>query len=91
MGRDPLEIRQDIHLAGRALIDAFDGLQRRGWLPFLALGAALVAGLLLQRNRPVREVAARSRNVVDRGLQIATTLAAIERFRERRSSRRRAA
>jgi hypothetical protein len=91
MGRDPLEIRQDIHLAGRALTDAFDGLQRRGWLPFLALGAALVAGLLLQRNRPVREVAARSRNVVDRGLQIATTLAAIERFRERRSSRRRAA
>ena len=87
MGRDPLEIREDINLAGHALTDAVGGLQRRGWLPFVTLGAAFVVGLLLQRNRPVREVAARSRDVVDRGLQIATTLAAIERFRRRRSGR----
>ncbi|HEY7521927.1 MAG TPA: hypothetical protein VIE36_26870 [Methylomirabilota bacterium] len=84
MGRDPLEIRKDINLAGRALTDAVDGLQRRGWLPFVTLGAALVVGLLLQRNRPIREVAERSRGAVDRALQVATTLAAIERFRERR-------
>jgi hypothetical protein len=90
MGRDPNAIREDINLAGRALIDAFDGLRRRGWLPFLTLGAALATGLLLQRHRPVREVASRSRGVVDRTLQIATALAAIERFRER-SGRRRAA
>jgi hypothetical protein len=88
MGRDPLEIRQDITLAGRALTDAVESLQRRGWLPFLTLGAALTVGLLLGRNRPVREVAVRSRSVVDRGLQIATTLAAIERFRQRRAGRR---
>ena len=87
MGRDPLEIREDINLAGRALTDAVNGLQRRGWLPWLTLGAAFVVGLLVQRQRPVREVAARSRGVVDRTLQVATTLAAIERFRERRSRR----
>lgn len=90
MGRDPLEIRQDITLAGRALTDAYGELRRRGWLPYVTLGAALVTGLLLQRNRPVHEVAARSRRVVDGGLKIATVLAAIERFRER-SGRRRAA
>jgi hypothetical protein len=89
MGRDPLAIREDISLAGRALIDGVEGLKRRGWLPFLTLGAALVAGLLLRR-RPVREVAGRSRSVVNRTLQVATALAAIERFRER-SGRRRAA
>jgi hypothetical protein len=89
MGPDPLEIRQDITLAGRALTDAVDGLRRRGWLPFLTLGAALVAGLLLRR-RPVREVAGRSRSVVDRTLQVAGMLAAIERYRER-TGRRRAA
>jgi hypothetical protein len=87
MGRDPLEIRQDINLAGRALTDAVNGLQRRGWLPFVTLGAAFAVGLLLQRNRPVREIAARSRGVIDRSLQITTALAAIERFRERSGRR----
>jgi hypothetical protein len=87
MGRDPLEIREDITLAGRALTDAFEGLRRRGWLPFITLGAALAAGYLLQRNRPVREVAMRSRGVVDRTLQVAGALAAIERFRERSGRR----
>jgi hypothetical protein len=89
MGRDPLEIREDITLAGRALTDAVDGLRRRGWLPLLTLGGALAAGLLMRR-RPVREVADRSRRVVDRTLQVATALAALERYRER-SGRRRAA
>jgi hypothetical protein len=87
MGRDPLEIREDINLAGRALTDAVDGLRRRGWLPFMTLGAALAVVLLMQRNRPVREIAARSRGVIDRSLQVATTLAAIERFRERSGRR----
>jgi hypothetical protein len=89
MGRDPGAIREDIDLAGRALIGAVDGLRRRGWLPFVGLGAALVTGLLLRR-RPVGEVAGRSRAVVNRTLQVATTLAAIERFRAR-AGRRRAA
>ena len=86
MGRDPLALREDIDLAGRALTDAVDGLRRRGWLPFLTLGGALLAGLLLRR-RPVREVAGRSRSVVDRTLQVATTLAAIERYRQRAGRR----
>jgi hypothetical protein len=87
MGRDPLEIREDINLAGRALTDAFEGLRRRGWVPFMTLGAALAVGLLVQRNRPVREIAARSRGVIDRTLQVTTALAAIERFRERSGRR----
>lgn len=87
MGRDPLAIREDINLAGRALTDAVDGLRRRGWLPFLTLGAALAVALLVQRHRPVREMAARSRGVIDRTLQITTALAAIERFRERSGRR----
>ena len=88
MGRDPLEIREDIELAGRALTDAYETLRRRGWLPILTLGAALVTGVVLQRNGRAREVAVRSRGVVDRTLQVATALAAIERFR---SGRKRAA
>jgi hypothetical protein len=88
MGRDPLEIRQDIQLAGRALTDAYETLRQRGWLPLVTLGAALVTGLVLQRNGRAREVAARSRRVVDRTLQVATALAAIERFRERSNPRR---
>ena len=87
MGRDPLEIREDINLAGRALTDAVDGLRRSGWLPYLTLGAALAVGLLVQRNRPVHEIAARSRGVIDRTLQVTTALAAIERFRERSGRR----
>jgi hypothetical protein len=87
MGRDPLEIREDINLAGRAVTDAVDGLRRRGWLPFITLGAALVVGLLMQRNRPVGQMAARSRSVIDRALQVTTALAAIERFRERSGRR----
>jgi hypothetical protein len=87
MGRDPLEIREDITLAGRALTDAVDGLRRRGWLPLITLGGALAAGLLLRR-RPIGEVADRSRTVVDRTLQVATTLAAIERYRGRHGRRR---
>jgi hypothetical protein len=87
MGRDPIAIREDINLAGRALTDAVDGLRRRGWLPFLTLGAALAVGLLVQRHRPVGEIAARSRGVIDRTLQITTALAAIERFRERSGRR----
>jgi hypothetical protein len=89
MGRDPLAIREDINLAGRAVTDAVNGLRRRGWLPLLTLGGALVAGVLLRR-RPVREVAGRSQSVVNRTLQVATMLAAIERYRER-TGRRRAA
>ena len=87
MGRDPLEIREDIALAGRALTDVVDELRRRGWLPWLTLGGALLAGLMLRR-RPVGEVAHRSRNVVDRTLQVATALAALERYRARSGRRR---
>jgi hypothetical protein len=87
MGRDPIEIREDINLAGRALNDAVDELRRRGWLPFMMLGGALVVGLLVQRNRPLREAAARSRGVIDRTLQVATAVAAIERYRERSGRR----
>jgi hypothetical protein len=86
MGRDPFAIREDIALAGRALSDGLDALRRRGWLPVLTLGAALAAGYLLRR-RPMHEVADRSRDVVNRALQVAATLAAIERFRERSGRR----
>lgn len=62
-------------------------MRRRGWLPFLLLGGAAVAGLALSR-RPADAVARDGVRVVERGLQVAAALAAIERFRERRPAPR---
>lgn len=61
-------------------------MQRRGWLPFMLLGGAAAVGLALSR-RPAGTVARSGVRVVERGLQVAAALAAIERFRERRPGR----
>jgi len=56
-------------------------VRRRGWLPWIPLAAAVMAGLAL-RKRPMSDVAERAGRTAERALQVAGALAAIERFRE---------
>lgn len=80
MGRTPTEIRNDLVLAARLAVHALEEARRRGWLPWIPVIAALLAGLVL-RKRPVEEVANRAGRMAERALQVAGALAAIERFR----------
>ena len=89
MGRTATEIRDDVVLAGRLVLHALEELRRRGWLPWIPVAAAVVAGLVL-RKRPVEEVANRAGRTAKRALRVAGALAAIERFRQA-TGRRRAA
>jgi hypothetical protein len=88
MGRTTTEVRDDVALAGRLVVDAFEEVRRRGWLPWIPVAAAVVAALAL-RKRPVANVADRAGRTAERALQVAGALAAIERFRE--AGRRKAA
>ena len=90
MARDPVTIRNDIHLAGRFVAEQLEVIQRRGWLPFLLLGGAAVIGLALSR-RPAGTVARAGVRGIERALQVAAALAAIERFRERLPQRQKRA
>ena len=89
MGRTATEVRDDVALAGRLVVDAFKEVRRRGWLPWIPLAAAVMAGLAL-RKRPMSDVAERAGRTAERALQVAGALAAIERFREM-TGRRKAA
>lgn len=89
MGRTATEVRDDVALAGRLVLDALETARRRGWLPWIPVVAAVLAGLML-RKRPVAELAERAGQTAERALQVAGALAAIERFREV-TGRRRAA
>jgi hypothetical protein len=83
MGRTAVEVRNDVALAGRLLVDALQYAKRRGWLPWIPIAAAVVTGLVL-RKRPASDVADRAADAAQRALQVAGALAAIERFRERK-------
>ena len=89
MGRTATEVRNDVALAGRLVGDALEAARRRGWLPWIPVAAAVVAGLVMWR-RPVADVAEKAGATAERGLQVAGALAAIERFREA-TGRRKAA
>jgi len=89
MGRTATEVRNDVALAGRLMGDALEAARRRGWLPWIPIAAAVVAGVALWR-RPVANVAEKAGATAERALQVAGALAAIERFREA-TGRRKAA
>ena len=89
MGRTAAEVRNDVALAGRLVGDALEAARRRGWLPWIPIAAAVVAGVALWR-RPVANVAEKAGATAERALQVAGALAAIERFREA-TGRRKAA
>jgi hypothetical protein len=89
MGRTATEVRDDVALAGRLVVDAFAEVRRRGWLPWIPIAAAVVAGFAL-RKRPMSDVADRAGRTAERALQVAGALAAIERFRQT-TGRRKAA
>lgn len=73
MARDPAEITSDVEVAADTLAP---------WMPLLLLGAGLVAGWMLRRQ-PVTKVASTSAGIVNRSLQVASAIAAFQRFRER--------
>jgi hypothetical protein len=52
MGRTADEVRHDVALASRLMIDALETARRRGWLPWIPVVALVVAGLIL-RKRPM--------------------------------------
>ena len=81
MGRAATEVRNDVALAGRLVGDALEAARRHGWLPWIPIAAAVVAGVVLWR-RPVANVAEKAGATAERALQVAGALAAIERFRE---------
>ena len=83
MGRTATEVRDDVALAGRLVLDALETARRRGWLPWIPVAAVVVAGLML-RKRPVARMAERAGHTAERALQVAGALAAIERFRQAR-------
>jgi hypothetical protein len=81
MGRTADEVRHEVALAGRLVIDALETARRRGWLPWIPVAAVVLTALVL-RKRPMAEIAERAGRTADRALQVAGALAAIERFRE---------
>ena len=81
MGRTATEIQHDVALAGRLLMDALETARRRGWLPWIPVVAAVVAGLVF-RKQSATHVADRAGQTAKRAVQVAGALAAIERFRE---------
>ena len=87
MGRTATEVRNDVALAGRLLVDTFDTVRRRGWLPWVPVAAAVLAAIVLRR-RPIEDVAQRAGRTAERALQVAGALAAIERFRALTGGRR---
>ena len=87
MGRTATEIQHDVALAGRLLMDALQTARRRGWLPWIPVAAAVLAGFML-RNRSATHVADRAGQTAKRALQVAGALAAIERFRQATRGRR---
>ena len=89
MGRTATEVRNDVALAGRLVGDALEAARRRGWLPWIPVAAAVVAGVALWR-RPVANVVEKAGATAELALQVAGALAAIERFREA-TGRRKAA
>ena len=73
MARDPAEITSDVEVAADTLAP---------WMPLILLGAGLVAGWMLRRQ-PVTKVASTGAGIVNRSLQVASAIAAFQRFRER--------
>jgi len=81
MGRTATEIQHDVALAGRLLMDALETARRRGWLPWIPVIAAVLAGFAL-RKQSATHVADRAGQTAKRAVQVAGALAAIERFRD---------
>jgi hypothetical protein len=73
MARDPAEITSDVEVAADTLAP---------WMPLLLLGAGLVAGWMLRRQ-PVTKVTSTGVGIVNRSLQVASAIAAFQRFRDR--------
>jgi hypothetical protein len=73
MARDPAEISADVEVAADALAP---------WAPLLLLAAGVVAGWMLRRQ-PVTKVANTGAGLVNRSLQVASAIAAFQRFRDK--------
>lgn len=83
MARSPAEIQADIALTRRRLERRLEAIHRRlphaWWTPWAMLGGAFVVGVLMARL-PVLRVVGTGARTVQTGLQVAGTVAAVDRF-----------
>jgi virulence factor BrkB len=74
----------DVAVAGRAVARWLAEARRRGWAPLGLLGSAMVVGWSLRRRNAVEMTAAGGR-LAETALQVASAIAAVERFRRPRT------
>ncbi len=83
MARSPAEIQADIALTRRLIETRLEALHRRlphaWWTPWLVLGSAFGAGMLLSQVPAVRVLGIGAKTIRT-GLQVVAALAAVERF-----------
>lgn len=83
MARSPAEIQADIALTRAVIEDQLDAISRRvpntWWMPWLVGTGALLLGVLLSRIPVLRTVGVGAR-VVQTGIAVAGTVAAVDRF-----------
>lgn len=83
MARSPAEIQADIALTRAVIEDQLEALSRRvpstRWAPWLVVAGGLGVGFLLSRVPLLRLVGAGAR-VVQVGITVAGTVAAVDRF-----------
>jgi hypothetical protein len=76
----------DAEVAARVIAERVETARQRGWIGLAGLALGAVAGWMMSR-RPVSEV----RTTAERGLQVASTIAAAERLRTAREQTKKAA
>ncbi len=91
MARSTAEIHADIALTRRLVERRLDALHRRvphaWWTPLVMLGGALVAGVVLSRL-PFLRIVGTGAKTVQTGIQVAGTVAAVDRFLAEQRARR---
>jgi hypothetical protein len=94
MARSTAEIQAEIAVTRRLIERQLDAARRRlpdkWWTPYAVLAGALVTGVVLSRV-PVLKLIGTSARMVQVGLTVATTVAAVDRFIAERPEQQRAA
>jgi hypothetical protein len=94
MARSTAEIQSEIAVTRRHLEHQLEGLRRsvpdRWWMPYAVLAGALLTGAVISRV-PLLKLVGTGTRVVQAGLMVASTVAAVDRFVAERPARRKAA
>ncbi len=94
MARSTAQIQADIAVTRRQIEGQLDGLRRRvpdrWWTPYAMLAGALVVGAVAAQV-PLFKLVGSGARVVQAGLSLASTIAAVDRFIAERPPRAKAA